>query len=44
MSDGCREVPIDSVVEDSQLSQTVQQQFEGFTFSAKGEYMPESVR
>lgn len=38
------EMPMDSVVEDSHLSETVQQQFEGFTFNPAGEYMSESVR
>ncbi|EGG11547.1 uncharacterized protein MELLADRAFT_41984 [Melampsora larici-populina 98AG31] len=38
------EMPMDSVVEDSHLSETVQQQFEGFTFNPTGEYMSESVR
>ncbi|KAA1073077.1 AGC protein kinase Gad8 [Puccinia graminis f. sp. tritici] len=38
------EMPMDSVVEDSHLSEIVQQQFEGFTFNPAGEYMSESVR
>ncbi|KAG0142883.1 hypothetical protein CROQUDRAFT_724875 [Cronartium quercuum f. sp. fusiforme G11] len=38
------EAPMDSVVEDSHLSETVQQQFIGFTYNPTGEFMGESVR
>ncbi|KNZ59117.1 AGC/AKT protein kinase [Puccinia sorghi] len=39
------EAPMDSVVEDSHLSETVQQQFIGFTYNPTGNYMGgESVR
>lgn len=39
------EAPMDSVVEDSHLSETVQQQFIGFTYNPTGNYMGgESIR
>jgi serum/glucocorticoid-regulated kinase 2 len=34
---------IDSVVEHSQLSETVQDQFKGFTYNPKDEHLSESV-
>lgn len=37
------EVPLDSVVDDSHLSETVQRQFDGFTWNPTGELMSESV-
>ena len=33
----------DSVVTDSQLSETVQDQFRGFTYNPSGEHLSESV-
>jgi len=37
------EEPLDSVVLDSQLSSTVQQQFEGFSYDGRGDEMARSV-
>jgi serum/glucocorticoid-regulated kinase 2 len=38
------EAPQDSVVEDSALSQTVQAQFEGFTYDPRNDHLAESVQ
>lgn len=38
------EAPMDSVVTDSALSETVQDQFRGFTYIPANEYMGESVQ
>lgn len=37
------EAPEDSVVADSKLSETVQEQFKGFTFNPNNEHLSESV-
>ncbi|CCO32422.1 hypothetical protein BN14_06482 [Rhizoctonia solani AG-1 IB] len=37
------EVPLDSVVENSHLSETVQDQFKGFTYNPANEHLSESV-
>jgi serum/glucocorticoid-regulated kinase 2 len=38
------EAPQDSVVEDSALSQTIQAQFEGFTYDPRNDHLSESVQ
>lgn len=43
-SDFLKEAPLDSVVEDSVLSQSTQGLFEGFSYVGRGGAMAESVR
>jgi serum/glucocorticoid-regulated kinase 2 len=38
------EAPQDSVVEDSALSQTIQDRFEGFTYNPRNDHLSESVQ